>query len=526
VNKPRRVFYNDDGDGVLLSYKGTLRPEMATDSVDVLLGTPITTLVLCVSCSDTVTFPSEIVSMYAWRDTPSRRSSASFWHTYQFFNQVREQGWDIPKMILERAEEKGLEFIPSMRMNDAHYGIGVHPTENPNTGEFWMEHQDLIIEPEGSWPEYYQRRGHLLDFRHEAVRDFRLASAIEIIDRYGKYGFEMDWTRHPVFFLKGKEQPELITDMVRKVRARLDERGREQGRRLPLIMRVRAGIEESLQTGLDARTWIAEGLADYIVPSSQSRYIAFDMPMCEWMELAAGTPVEIHVSPDSASPRGDGNATLEMYRAAASNYFAMGVDGFYLFNLFCRGYPLEDDAYLIMRDVADPDTLSRRDKLFMASLDNWRPDTDTLPVSLSDPNRAARIGLMVGDDLALARRSGTLRGATLRVRVDRILPEDRLEITLNDTKLDLKEAVVDMPDKPALKRWKLQTGHWTYEAKTLNGPWAWIEFELKDVLPRKGDNLVTVRSLVAPAADREIELTLTDVDLAVSYNFCGTGCAP
>jgi hypothetical protein len=57
MTRKRRLFYNDDGDTGLLSYRGSLRAEMVTDAVDVLLGTPVTTLVLCVSYSDLVTYP-------------------------------------------------------------------------------------------------------------------------------------------------------------------------------------------------------------------------------------------------------------------------------------------------------------------------------------------------------------------------------------------------------------------------------------------------------------------------------------
>jgi len=513
----KRLFYNDDGDTCLLSHRGPLRREMVTDTVNVLAGTPVTTLVLCVSYSDLVTYPSEVASMYGWRDTPSNHTSPVYRRANDLFRQVREQGWDIPKMVMERAAEKGMEFIPSMRMNDGHFAQKVPPTEHPLTGQFWMEHQDLIINPDAEWPSDY--REYLLDFRHEAVRAFRLANAFEIIDRYAADGFEMDWTRHPMFFRTGQERPEVITEMVRRVRERLDERGTKEGRRLLLIVRVAASIEDNLRLGLDVPTWIREGLVDVVAPSSPSRYISFDMPIREWVDLVAGTPVEVHASPDSAAPRGDGQATVEMYRAAASNGYAMGAHGFYLFNLFCRGYPLADDAYVIIRDVADPDALWFRDKLFMATLDNWRSDTDTLPVPLTDPERPARVGLMVGDDLAQTLIASTLERAVLKVRVDRIAREDRLEICLNGKPLDVRHVYI--PDMRDMIAWYANTASWTYERNTLNGPWAWIEADLRNELPRRGDNLITVRPLARPAPDREFDLILTDVDLEISYDFCG-----
>ena len=73
---------------------------------------------------------------------------------------------------------------------------------------------------------------------------------------------------------------------------------------------------------------------------------------------------------------------------------------------------------------------------------------------------------------------------------------------------------------PAVLR-NASTASWTWERQTLQSPWAWVEFDLTQDLPRQGDNRVTVRSLAPPAEDQAFELTLTDVDLQVQYAFCG-----
>ncbi len=522
-SRQKRMFYNDDGNTCLLTYRGALRQEMVTDAVDVLVGTPITTLVLCVCYSDLVTYPSELTPMLGWRDTPSFHSSPLYRRAKAFFDKVREQGWDIPKMVMKRAQEKGLEFIPSMRMNDAHFAQKVPPIGHPLTGEWWMEHQDLIISPNTQWQDG-SYEDFVLDFTYPQVREHRLAQAFEIIDRYAADGFETDWTRHPRYFPDGRVQPELITEMMRQIRQHLDERAQTTGRKLPLLARIPGGsIQGALDRGLDVATWVEEGLVDYIIPADEDRRIAFDLPVDEWKSLVEGTSVEVHPSPESSSCRGDrqGQATLEMYRAAASNYYFMGADGIYFFNLFTRGYPLEDDAYVIMRDLSDPAALSRRDKLFMATYRNWRPDTDTLPVTLTAPDKPVRVGLMVGDDLQRARNNTTLREATLRLRLDKWGPDDQIEVRLNEEPLDLSGARVLHPDMRDEVRWNAETAPWTYERAVLSGPGLWIEFDLHNTLPRQGDNRIEIKLLTVPDADREFDLTLTDVDLRVTYDFVG-----
>jgi len=513
-----RMFYNDDGDSSMSQYRGPIRPQMITDAVDVLLGAPITTICYCADPGGCTNYPTQVGSMAGWRKVKAN-DSGHYKRQYEFYQYVREHNWDIPRMVMERALERGFEFVPSMRMNDAHFGQKVPPAEDPWTTEFWVQHQDLVIGPAQfkSWGNQ-----HLLDFRHKEVRDYGLALAFEMIDRYAADGFEMDWTRHYTFFKPGDEQPELLTDMVRQVRRKLDERGRKLGKKLFLITRVTPSIKTSLELGLDVAGWVREGLVDYVVPSSPTRYISMDMPVDEWVDLVKGKPVEIHPSPDSAAPRGNGQATLEMYRAAASNYYAMGAHGFYFFNLFCRGYPLDGTDYVIMRDASDPDALSRRDKFFMADVINWRSDTDTLGVKLDASKDTARIGLWVGDDLAGARAATSLRSASLRVRVSALEPQDRLEVALNGVPLDIKKARVHAPTGRDVIAFNASIPTWTYERAVLgSSPGIWFEFELGDPLPRRGDNIVTVRRIVRDKNGGKYETTIVNVDLAVCYDYCG-----
>jgi hypothetical protein len=288
------------------------------------------------------------------------------------------------------------------------------------------------------------------------------------------------------------------------------------------------------------RAWVKQGLVDYLVPASPTRLISMDMPIDEWMELVKGTPVEVHPSPDSACPRGNNQATLEMYRAAASNYYAMGADGFYLFNLFCQGFPLETQQYMIIRDVSCPEALSRRTKRFMATGERWhnlapaapaKPDgknspasialwVEADPVKLTGSDSTARIGIWIGDDLAAARADNTFKRASLQVRLDRVEPDDRLEISLNGTNLDMSRARIHVPTQRDTINFSSSAG--TRERMILgSNPGIPYELQLADVLPHVGNNVIAVRRVRPQASVDQGDSQVVNVDLLVSYSYCG-----
>jgi hypothetical protein len=482
--------------------------------VDALAGEPITTFVLCVSGGDTAYFDAQAASPMWWRETVAGRDHRSYSKTMSIFGAIGEQGWDYPRRVMERAIAHGFRFIPSLRMNDAHYAQKVRPEDNPFTGQFRLEHPELVIRPESPYPEHRRSTtphwfmDHALSFAHDEVRALRLAHAFEIIDRYAHDGFEMDWSRHFGYFRDEDVRPELLTEMVRSVRTRLRERERATGRTMTLIVRVAPSIAESLGLGFDVATWVREGLVDIIVPASWTRMTTFDLPIPEWKALVAGTDIQVHASPDTASPRG--NITVEMFRGMASNYFQMGADGVYLFNLFCRGFPLDDSSLTMLRDAAaGPEALAGKDKLYCATHESCRADADLLFAPIRGADRPARVGIWIGDDLPAARAAGTLARATLRLRIAHAAPTDPIEVAVNGVRVDLSTARHECGDP------SVDTMSWCWDRPhgLVGTPWYWLEVDLVDprTLPRPGDNVVAVRSLTT--GNRRV----TDVDVLVRY---------
>jgi len=148
-SQPSRFFYNDDGDRLIFLLKGPFHERQLHNPVDVLVGTGVTTLVFCANMgSDIAYYPSKVASAPNWRQVENHRRNERF----TYFNRLYEVGgWlrkrkiDALGTVMRRAKAQGLEFIPSLRMNDGHFVQKVHPREHPLTGEFWMKNQDVII---------------------------------------------------------------------------------------------------------------------------------------------------------------------------------------------------------------------------------------------------------------------------------------------------------------------------------------------------------------------------------------------
>ncbi|MEE3368903.1 MAG: hypothetical protein VX346_06130 [Planctomycetota bacterium] len=482
-----RFFYNDDGDRTVFLLKGPFQRRQMHYPVDVLVGTGVTTLVFCANMgSDQAYYPSKVASSLGWREVENTRRNPR----YTYFNRLREIGEmlrkekiDLLGTVMRRAQQQGLEFVPSLRMNDTHFLNKEPPRVHPLTGEFWMKNQDLTI------------NGGALDFSHQKVRDYRLGQVRELIEGYATDGFEMDFSRQPTLFPvgTGRDNRNLVTQMLRQARRWLDTRSQGDGHRRFLIVRVPHTLDLCQHYGFDLGGWMKENLVDYLVPASPDRYFQFDIPLAEFLELARRTDSVCRViaGPDSY------RATPSMYRAGMSNYYTMGQRDTYLFNFFAARaeprnyYPFDDADYALLRDLKSPLTLWGRPKHFMSA--GWFPGRG---LKLAAAGQPYHVDLYVGDDLPLARRENILKTARLQLTVSQLPDEASLRVRLNDQLLPAASVVRDADQ---------------------------FQFPLLHMLPVQGPNRVSV---TASQIDAAAPATVTRVELLVDYDLLGVASEP
>ena len=426
MDKPKLIYYNDSRHYSLYRYDPPMSLHQLRQPVDEILGTGVDTLVYGLASGQT--FLHGARAGLKWGEGVEKHNhGVMWWRAAENLRRALEAGHDPLEVVVDRAHEKGLRILCSLRMND--------PT-SPEAGNPYMlsrlkrEHPEVMI---GEEDPDNPHAATCADFACEAVRLERLEVIEEVCGRYGVDGLEMDpYVR--VFFKpsEARESAPVLTDFVRQVRTLFGRIGERRGERLCLAARVHPAEEANLAVGMDVRAWLAEGLVDWVVPYPQNFLFDAEMPI-GWLVEAAGDAGAWVYAPVGRVPYDDRHhePSIEMYRAASANYRALGADGLYLADL---PWPHTERECQVLREMSDPDISSRKSKHYFVAREEPGARFDAekryLPVEL-EPGVSARVPFRVGDPLDPARSDGELESVTLGVRVVQCCPEDEFLFRFN-----------------------------------------------------------------------------------------------
>lgn len=415
------VVFNDDADLSFVVPDRAQSEALLRANIGALADTPMKTLVYCIGMGgDLLYYNTNVASRVGWRKAPDETLGSLMEKRMENARVCLAQDADAVRTAGEAAKKVGLLFIPSLRMNDAHFMA--NPEHHSMTSEFWFKHRaEFTIKesPLAFQPAY----GNLLDFTHAAVRRLRLDTVFEALERNHDLvdGFELDFNRFQVFFPKGRAAAgaPLITELVRQVRARLDRMAAAEKRLMALFVRIPPSMADCTTAGLEIERWMREGLVDLVSPA-QIMTLAGDMPIRDLVALGKRHGVRVYPSlyprtswrlpfPAHTANRYAGGAlsrgaTLEEIRGAASNYRAMGVDGFYLFNFynaFGSSRPHDEMLYRIARDLARPESLRGQSVVYTVTKSYYNDGPGSYAYGKQLPARIAPDGkLRVALDVA------------------------------------------------------------------------------------------------------------------------------
>jgi hypothetical protein len=476
--------------------------------VDAYANTQVTTFMMC-SGSDYPYYRSKYGRVFGddrngtlncGADTAMYRNLHEYYRNHL---NLEKAGTDVIQAALRRAKEKKMETFISYRMNDLHFCDTTTRCPIEYT-DFWLAHPQYWLNEDIGW----KSRG-ALNFSFKEVREQKLNMIKEQIDKYGELieGYDLDFMRFPTYFKKdsGIVNAPLMTDLVKSVKAKIDELSAKQGKKVLLSVRIPPDLDFCLRKGFDVKEWIRQGLVDFVTIG-----IFFNgavIPVDKFKVQLGQPSVPLYASTENGgfSPRQPFSHGI--YRAMASHILAQGADGIYLFNYFIAEYYstyqsklfLKDGGYVcpvimpeLLHELGSLETLRKRNKIYCmddGSSAEWgyKPDTK-LPLKLSSGERAT-LKLYIGDNT----RKDSPEESILFLRT---ASPASFELSVNGIKVEAqKPEYVRLFDR----------------AQNLRKDETVYAFIIPASCLKKGDNEVGLRSLTDGA------FTIKRVELALNY---------
>lgn len=477
--KSNRVIYaNDARHFYLFVFDPPMAMEDAWRPVDDVAGTSVDTFVYMVERGDGVFYPSKVAGRFGSDIQPF--DSSAYYHVWYNMQSLIDRGHDPLTVLIDRAHDKGMDFIASLRMT-AYLGM-----------------DRSMAAPQG--------RGYV----HQEVRDAKLAVLRELATDYPTDGVEMDFSCPPgggppaLREDDAAEHTSTITEFVRSVGEMVHNR---PGGRGEVGARVYPTEAMNRRAGYDVLQWIQDGSVDYIVPMMYT-YMILDQNMpIDWAIDAAresGTSVYGMLQPYTAT-EGIGAPersfpTAAHMRAGAMNMWDRGVDGLYTY--FAR-WPHTDVERRFLTDIGDRSLMAEKTKRYFlperteeaANMEYDQP----VPMNIAgaDPGKRYGVPFYISDDIQ--GKADRIKRVTLRMKVDNLMSNDDLRVLLNGASLENEPVTRDY-------------GH-------PFGPYAaqQLEFMLIGVRPHRGWNTIEI-SLDARPYNMVGGVTVHDMEIIVEYS--------
>ena len=360
--------------------------------------------------------------------------------TTEFLRKIHDEGRPIFNICIDACRKMGIECFATFRMNDWHgRPLTLDNAANPDIS-YWLK----------KYPQYaltHQGKPIMLaDYRHQAVRDYRLGVLKEIITDFEFDGVELDFMRSNRYFmlreLTDEEFEQLsphLTDFVVRTRKFLDKLAKKKGQtHIPLGVRVPGSLAAARKRGMDVPAWIEQAKLDYIAPSLMQG-TGYNIPVSEFVSLCEGTQCAVHptIFCNASWSRLDVQVcNKEAYAAAAQNFYAAGADGISVFNHFCPSQVHYSTPGTLLFDrealtvIGSPESAARADHHYFFAKYN-----DTLPgIIAGQPGSEGSLAFQFGEDLAKTGPTGR-QLEQFRFKVFNMVPGDEIEVALNGTTL-------------------------------------------------------------------------------------------
>ena len=289
---------------------------------------------------------------------------------HQRFRPLIEAGTQPLDILIAQSHRRGMQFIAGFRINDGHaahnrkQGVGI--------AEYIESNPHLRLHDSRPWQNYQEPEA--LDFTHREVRSFTYGVIEEVACGFDIDGVELCF-RDTAYFPPhhAAERAHLMTDLIQKIRTRLNERSKEIGKKLILGARIYATPAECKRQGLDICNWIQNGLLDYISPQD-TMYADHNLPYSEWSALTRETECLLY---PGLLPWNSYRARYRLgriplshatCRALAHTMYGAGADGISIYNHFVPSVwqpPFYPQGMQVFHQLRDPERVARGERHYI-----------------------------------------------------------------------------------------------------------------------------------------------------------------
>lgn len=272
----------------------------------------------------------------------------STWRGRKVYNATGDfakKGLDALEMGLRYSRSMGCATIASIRMNDTH--DQGHTPEKPYFlfSPFKVRHPEFLMGSRQNRPPFCAWSA--VDYTHPEVREAMLGYVRQLAENYDFDALDLDFFRHVQYFKSvawgaeaaSAEECEMMTALVRDIRAVLNQKALRQGRRVTLIARTPDSPGYCRAAGLDVERWLGERLVDVWVGSGYFRL----QDWRESAELAHRYGAKFYASLDESRverhcarlklPRFTGRNSRANFAARVAAAAEEGCDGIEFFNI-------------------------------------------------------------------------------------------------------------------------------------------------------------------------------------------------
>ena len=186
MRKPKLIYYNDSRHYLMYRYDPPLSRHVLRQPVDEILGTGVDTLFFGLASGATFLHDTRVGKRWG-EGVSDHNHGIMWWRAGKNLERAIADGLDPLQVVIDRAHEKDIQIVCSLRINEGGTGGGL----NKNRYMFSRlkeEHPEYMIGDDSADP----GKSTCLNFAIPEVRQERLAIIEEVCDRYGADGIEID----------------------------------------------------------------------------------------------------------------------------------------------------------------------------------------------------------------------------------------------------------------------------------------------------------------------------------------------